>query len=81
MLTKEDYLLTAKYINDYTKYCASRECGVGCPVFDEHQRLTDDKSCSGSSPSCFRIYCRFREEGKLPAPTEDPKENRHNTSN
>ena len=68
MLSYEEIRLTSKYLNEYSNFCSNRVCGEGCPVFDEHQRRTNDKSCSGGSPSCFKIYCEFREAGKLPAP-------------
>ncbi len=64
MLSKEDLVLTMKYMNDYSLYCSERECGEGCPVFDLHQK--------DPTKSCFRIYCELREAGDLPAPNIDP---------
>ena len=57
MLSREDMFLTIKYMNDYTEFCKSRECGEGCPVFDRHEK---DKSVS-----CFKLYCIMRESGEL----------------
>lgn len=62
MLTQEDLEMTKKYMDDYTEYCRNRECGEGCPVFDMHQK--EPKT------SCFRIYCRLRENKLIP---DDPK--------
>lgn len=56
-MTREQLELTKKYLNDYTEYCKNRECGEGCPVFDEH--------ILNKSTSCFLIYCKLRETGKL----------------
>lgn len=56
-MTIEQLRLTEKYMKEYTEYCKNRECGPGCPVYDEHE--LDKKT------SCFMIYCRLREEGKL----------------
>ena len=56
-MTIEQLRLTEKYMNEYSEYCKNRECGPGCPVYDAHE--LDKKT------SCFMIYCRLREEGKL----------------
>ena len=56
-MTIEQLRLTEKYMKEYTEYCKNRECGPGCPVYDVHE--LDKKT------SCFMIYCRLREEGKL----------------
>ena len=56
-MTIEQLRLTEKYMDEYTEYCRSRECGPGCPVFDQHEKEP--------KVSCFMIYCRLREEGKL----------------
>ena len=60
MLTREDIELTKKYMDDYGKFCASRECGQGCPVYDIHE--------TEKQTSCFKIYCRLRESGTLEKP-------------
>lgn len=60
-MTKEDLELTAKYMDDYSKYCQETECGEECPVFREHQMNKVD--------SCFKIYCRLREAGAIPKPS------------
>lgn len=57
MLSREDMLLTIKYMNDYTEFCKQRVCGQGCPVYDKHEK---DKS-----KSCFKHYCLMRESGEL----------------
>ena len=56
-MTKEEFMLTEKYLPEYSEYCKNRECGDTCPVFVEH----------GKTPkvSCFIIYCRLRESDKL----------------
>lgn len=56
-MTIEQLRLTEKYMDEYSAYCQNRECGPGCPVFDQHAK--EPKT------SCFMIYCRLREEGKL----------------
>ena len=60
MITYETMRLTAKYLSEYTEYCKQNVCGVGCPVFDEHEKHKEI--------SCFMTYCNLRESGKLPAP-------------
>lgn len=59
-MTLEDLMLTKKYSTEYSDYCRSVECGETCPVFVEHQ--------SNPKTSCFMIYCRLRETGKLGKP-------------
>ena len=56
-MTIEQLRLTEKYMDEYSEYCRNRECGPWCPVFDQHAK--EPKT------SCFMIYCRLREEGKL----------------
>jgi hypothetical protein len=59
-MTEESLRLTAKYSDEYFGYCRERECGEGCPVFDEHARNPKE--------SCFMTYCRMRESGRIPPP-------------
>ena len=69
MLTREDMILTVKYMNDYSRYCAERQCGEGCPVYDKFQKISSDPNTAKTS--CFKIYCRLREDGVLDAPKGD----------
>ena len=56
-MTQEDLRLTQLYLSDYDAFCKARECGEGCPVYDEHVKTP--------GVSCFKIYCQLRESGKL----------------
>lgn len=56
-MTEEDLRLTKRYLSEYDEFCKNRECGEGCPVYDEHVKTP--------KISCFKIYCSLRESGKL----------------
>ena len=56
-MTEEDLRLTNRYLSEYDEFCKNRECGEGCPVYDEHIKTP--------GVSCFKVYCQLRESGKL----------------